>query len=224
MINNLKKYMAVLAGGLCLAPAYATDITGRALDAATRQPVAGAVVTVKNTATGVITDGDGNFLLRIDTPLPVTLAVSLLGYYSQEVVVTDAGESVTVQLVENVSYLNISSVTLQNIQDEWEYEFQYEQHRWLNLTRWKNLITTVRTLVPTYTYYDDKFADANNVVTVNEITHKVGTTFARYHNHLKNKFDNIKGRNYRFPIPQGASFQDLGIRPQNPGYGEPVGN
>ena len=106
MINNLKKYMAVLAGGLCLAPAYATDITGRALDAATRQPVAGAVVTVKNTTTGVTTDGDGNFFLRIDTPLPVTLAVSLLGYYSQEVVVTDAGESVTVLLVENVSYLN----------------------------------------------------------------------------------------------------------------------
>lgn len=42
---------------------------------------------------------------------------------------------------------NIASVTLQNIQDEWEYEFRYEQHRWLNLTRWKNLITTVRTLV-----------------------------------------------------------------------------
>ena len=106
MINGLKKYVAVLAGGLCLAPAYATGITGRALDAATRQPVAGAVVAVKNTTTGVTTDGDGNFLLRIDTPLPVTLAVSLLGYYSQEVVVTDAGESVTVLLVENVSYLN----------------------------------------------------------------------------------------------------------------------
>jgi hypothetical protein len=117
---------------------------------------------------------------------------------------------------------NYASVTLQNIQDEWEYEFQYEQHRWLNLTRWKNLISTVKTLVPTYTYYDDKFADANAIVTVNGIEHKVGAVFARYHLHLKGKVANIKGRNYRFPIPQGALFQDLGIRPQNPGYGEPV--
>ncbi|MDR2626705.1 MAG: RagB/SusD family nutrient uptake outer membrane protein [Dysgonamonadaceae bacterium] len=117
---------------------------------------------------------------------------------------------------------NLASVTLQDIQDEWEYEFQYEQHRWLNLTRWKNLISTVLTLVPTYTYYDAKFADANNVVTVNGISHKVGAVFARYHKHLRGKYENIKGRNYRFPIPQGAEFQDLGIRPQNPGYGDPV--
>jgi TonB-linked SusC/RagA family outer membrane protein len=106
MINSLKKYVAFLAGGLCLVPAYATDVTGRALDAATLQPVAGAAVTVKNTSAGVTTDGDGKFILRIDAPLPVTLAVSLLGYYSQEVVVTHAGESITVLLVENVSFLN----------------------------------------------------------------------------------------------------------------------
>jgi hypothetical protein len=118
---------------------------------------------------------------------------------------------------------NLQSVTLKDVQDEWEYEFQYEQHRWLNLTRWKNLISTVRTLVPTYTYFDPKFEDANNIVTVNGITHKVGPTFARYHNHLQGKYKNISGKNYRFPIPQGTSFQDLGIRPQNPGYNEPVG-
>jgi hypothetical protein len=116
---------------------------------------------------------------------------------------------------------NLTSVTLKDVQDEWEYEFQYEQHRWLNLTRWKNLISTVRTLVPTYTYYDEKFANPENVVTLNGITHKVGSTFARYHNHLRGKYNNIRGKHYRFPIPQGTSFQDLGIRPQNPGYSEP---
>jgi hypothetical protein len=118
----------------------------------------------------------------------------------------------------------LTAVTLKNIQDEWEYEFQYEQHRWLNLSRWKSLISTVLTLVPTYTYYDEKFADPKNVVTVNGITHEVGAVFARYHNHLQGKVKNIKGRNYRFPIPQGSEFQDLGIRPQNPGYSEPLGN
>ncbi|MEA4918289.1 RagB/SusD family nutrient uptake outer membrane protein [Proteiniphilum sp.] len=119
---------------------------------------------------------------------------------------------------------NIASVTLKDVQDEWEYEFQYEQHRWLNLTRWKNLISTVLTLVPTYTYYDEKFADPDNIVTVNGIEHRVGAVFARYHKHLRGKYENVKGRNYRFPIPQGSNFEDLGIRPQNPGYGDPVAN
>jgi hypothetical protein len=118
---------------------------------------------------------------------------------------------------------NLTSVTLQDVQDEWEYEFQYEQHRWLNLTRWKNLLSTVITLVPTYEFYKKQYADPNAVVTYNGITHKVGPVFARYHNHLTGKYNNIQGRNYRFPIPQGAEFQDLGIRPQNPGYSEPVG-
>ncbi|MDR2801726.1 MAG: carboxypeptidase-like regulatory domain-containing protein, partial [Prevotellaceae bacterium] len=106
MINGLKKYIIILAGGFCFAPAQATDITGRTLDAATLQPVAGAAVTVKNTTDGVSTDGDGNFALRTGAPLPLTLSISLLGYYTQEAVVTSAGESVTVLLVENVSYLN----------------------------------------------------------------------------------------------------------------------
>ncbi|MDR1628982.1 MAG: RagB/SusD family nutrient uptake outer membrane protein [Oscillospiraceae bacterium] len=119
---------------------------------------------------------------------------------------------------------NYTSVTLQNIQDEWEFEFQYEQHRWLNLTRWKNLISTVLTLVPAYEFYKEVYANANDDATYQGITHKVGTTFARYHKHLKGKVTNIRGRNYRFPIPLGFSSEDLGIRPQNPGYGDPVGN
>jgi TonB-linked SusC/RagA family outer membrane protein len=97
----------IVASGLCLAaPAYATDIAGRVLETATRQPVAGATVLIKNTATGVSTDVDGNFVLHTDAPLPVTLSVNLLGYVPQEVVVTDAGESITVWLTEDVSYLN----------------------------------------------------------------------------------------------------------------------
>jgi TonB-linked SusC/RagA family outer membrane protein len=106
MVNVLKKWTMVLAGGLCLAPAYATDVTGRVLEAATRQPVVGATVLVKNTGVAVSTDADGNFVLHTDAPLPVTLSVNLLGYVPQEVVVIGAGKSITVLLVENVSYLN----------------------------------------------------------------------------------------------------------------------
>jgi TonB-linked SusC/RagA family outer membrane protein len=106
MVNGFKKWTMVLVCGFCLAPAYATDITGRTLDAATRQPVTGATVLIKNTTIGVSTDANGNFALHTDAPLPVTLSISLLGYVEQEIVVTDAGESITALLVENISYLN----------------------------------------------------------------------------------------------------------------------
>ncbi|MDR3133365.1 MAG: TonB-dependent receptor [Prevotellaceae bacterium] len=106
MINGLKKIMLALAGGFCLAPIYGTSFTGRVLDAATLQPLAGAAVIVKNTAVGGNTDSEGNFILQTDAPLPVTLSVSLLGYLPQEVAVGEADKSITVLLVENVRYLN----------------------------------------------------------------------------------------------------------------------
>lgn len=36
-------------------------------------------------------------------------------------------------------------------------------------------------------------------------------------NHLVAKYNNVKGRNYRQPIPTGLSGEDLGIA-QNPGF------
>lgn len=42
--------------------------------------------------------------------------------------------------------------------------------------------------------------------------------FTKVHNHLVAKYNNVKGRYYRQPIPTGLSGEDLGITPQNPGY------
>lgn len=111
---------------------------------------------------------------------------------------------------------NISNPTLQDIQNEWEYEFIYEQRHWQNLTRWKNLISTVLT-VQNFEHFDDSYATAGGV---GRDGHIVNTFFARIHRFLKAKYEHINGHFYRFPIPYGSDGQDLGIVPQNPGYSD----
>ena len=41
--------------------------------------------------------------------------------------------------------------------------------------------------------------------------------FQKVHNHLVAKYNNVRGRHYRQPIPTGLHGEDLGIA-QNPGY------
>ena len=108
---------------------------------------------------------------------------------------------------------NIAAPTLSDIQKEWEYEFVYEQRHWQNLTRWRNLISTVLT-VKDFEHFDDSYATVGG-------TGKDGSTvnafFARIHRFLKSKYENINGHFYRFPIPFGSNNEELGID-QNPGY------
>lgn len=109
---------------------------------------------------------------------------------------------------------NYASVTLDDIKQEWAYEFTYEQKSWFNLVRWKQLIADVLS-VENLTYFDQANVDA--------ISEQGGDNaavqfFQKVHKHLHAKYDKISGKYYRFPIPTGQSGEDLGITPQNPGY------
>lgn len=70
-------------------------VTGTVVDE-TNQPVIGAGVLVKNTVTGVLTDLDGNYSIRLDNP-NVVLVFSYLGYTTQEISVGGRTE-INVQL------------------------------------------------------------------------------------------------------------------------------
>ncbi|MBQ7420652.1 MAG: RagB/SusD family nutrient uptake outer membrane protein [Prevotella sp.] len=109
---------------------------------------------------------------------------------------------------------NLTSVSFDDIKKEWGYEFGYEQKHLLNLYRWKELIKTVRS-VSNFEHFDDSYATAG-------ATGRDGSTvssfFAKIHKHLVAKYNNVKGKFYRQPIPTGLSGEDLGITPQNPGF------
>lgn len=112
-----------------------------------------------------------------------------------------------------------STLTQAQLENEWNLELFFEQHRWINLTRWHKLVGAVTTNVPTYEYYKAKYADATTIAA--NFGAATSTTnypfFAKVYKHLHAKTDNVAGKFYRFPIPKGLSGNDLGII-QNPGY------
>ena len=67
--------------------AYAqTKITGKLLDAQTKEPLIGATVMVKGTTNAAAASLDGSF--KISAPNGSTLVISYIGYVSKEVTVT----------------------------------------------------------------------------------------------------------------------------------------
>ena len=109
--------------------------------------------------------------------------------------------------IEGVS---ADELTLDVIKREWDYEFTYEQFSVLNSYRWKNLISSVQE-VSHYKHFADDWKDKQTYTSDQE------AYFTKVHNHLKAKYNNVRGKHYRQPIPTGLSKEDLGIA-QNPGY------
>lgn len=109
---------------------------------------------------------------------------------------------------------NLTAVTVNDIRKEWALEFTYEQKDWFNAVRWKTLVSSVKS-VKDFEYYDDSYAVSGKV---GKDGNTVSPFFAKVHKHLHAKYNNVRGKHYRFPIPTGEKGEDLGVTPQNPGY------
>ncbi len=114
----------------------------------------------------------------------------------------------------------LSTLTKEDLYNEWDYEFAFEQKHWLNLVRWRTLLTQVKSTVPNYEYYKPEYESASTIkAAFPDIANKINAPFyARVHQHLHAKVDNLHGKFYRFPIPLSENYTSLGITPQNPGY------
>jgi hypothetical protein len=128
------------------------------------------------------------------------------------------------QLRTRAGVAPLATLTAADLYKEWYLELSFEQKQWTNLVRWKTLISTILTRVPTYEYYKDDYKDENAVkakakalnpdIADNDIN---AAFFAKIYKHLHAKVDNIKGKHYRFPIPTNGGT-NAGVSPQNPGY------
>ena len=117
------------------------------------------------------------------------------------------------QLRQRAGIATVSAPTFDQIKREWDYEFTYEQKSLFNNLRWKDLISSVRQ-VADYEHFDDSYATAGEI---GRDGNEVSSFFAKIHKHLKAKYNNVRGRHYRQPIPTGLSGENLNIA-QNPGY------
>lgn len=106
---------------------------------------------------------------------------------------------------------HIHRPTLDDIKREWDYEFTYEQFSLYNSLRWKDLISSVRK-VSSYKHFADNWQSQDTY------TPEQTAFFGKVHTHLRAKYNNVRGKHYRQPIPTGLKGEDLGILPQNPGF------
>jgi hypothetical protein len=116
----------------------------------------------------------------------------------------------------------LTNLTEAALQQEWLNELAFEQKHWLNLVRWRTLISSIKNKVPAYEYYKNVYTNENEFKNYryNDILADP-TRFAFYKRinlHLHKKVDNINGHFYRFPIPLSEKYTPLGINGQNPGY------
>ena len=88
-------------------------VRGTIIDAETKEPIPGATVIEQDaenrTITGVVSDFDGNFAIRIKNPNN-NLSVSTMGYKSKTIPLTDASEY-TIELIPSVSDLEEVLIT-----------------------------------------------------------------------------------------------------------------
>lgn len=104
----------------------------------------------------------------------------------------------------------VKNPTFEQIKREWDYEFTYEQFSLLNNYRWKDLVASVQK-VKNYKHFADDWQSKQTY------TSDQAAYFQKIHNHLVAKYNNVRGKHYRQPIPTGLSGESLGIT-QNPGY------
>lgn len=78
--------------------ASAQSISGTIRDGKTNESVIGAVVTLKGSNTGTITDIDGKFELPVDQAPPFIIVVSFVGYVAQELTVKSIDQSFNIKL------------------------------------------------------------------------------------------------------------------------------
>ncbi len=114
------------------------------------------------------------------------------------------------KLRERAGIETVSAPTFDQIKREWDYEFTYEQFSVLNSYRWKDLVASVKK-VAGYKHFADDWQSKQTY------TSDQAAFFQKIHNHLVAKYNNVRGKHYRQPIPTGLRGEDLGIS-QNPGY------
>jgi outer membrane receptor protein involved in Fe transport len=93
--------LLVFFGVVGLSKTYAQEpaiVSGTITDAETKEPLIGVNILVKGTVQGTVTDVSGKFALKITRALPVTLAISIIGYQAKEIEVTGSTSSLDIAL------------------------------------------------------------------------------------------------------------------------------
>ena len=93
----MKIYYFILTLFFCSISFAQSTISGSVKDSK-NEPIPGANIKVVGEPSGSVTDGDGKFIVKVTKKPPFTIEVSSIGYATQKVQVTSAGQKVDVVL------------------------------------------------------------------------------------------------------------------------------
>ena len=105
-MRKLITYSVLFWGLCCWLPTAAsaqTRIAGKVTDDVKKEELAGISIAVKGKVVGTITDQKGNFSLSTNTATPFTVAVSAVGFQTQEFVINGNRTDLNVSLKEQVT-------------------------------------------------------------------------------------------------------------------------
>ncbi|MBK9729072.1 MAG: TonB-dependent receptor [Saprospiraceae bacterium] len=94
-----------------------STLIGRLKDSKTGDPLIGATILIKGTAQGVVTDFDGEFLLKFQGDFPVTIECRYSGYATKEMQFTDA-KKIDIQLDEESVLIDVVEISGQRISEK----------------------------------------------------------------------------------------------------------
>jgi outer membrane receptor protein involved in Fe transport len=103
MKKLLSVFIALFVGLVMVAQ---TNISGTVTEAKTGQPIPGANIKVVGKSIGTTTDFDGNFSLKVAQNPPFTIEVSLIGFSSTKVEITQNNQIVNINLSETATALD----------------------------------------------------------------------------------------------------------------------
>ena len=95
-----------------------TIIGGSVTDNLNNEPLIGASVVVKGTTEGTVTDFDGAFEIRTQTPLPLTVVISYVGYSDTEIEITESDKNLKIKLKEDAITTEVVEVKGQRISEK----------------------------------------------------------------------------------------------------------
>ncbi|MEL6863285.1 MAG: TonB-dependent receptor [Bacteroidota bacterium] len=108
----------LLFWGLSLSVFAQQTIQGEVSDATTSEPLIGASVLIKGTASGTVTDYDGNFEIAISDPLPITVVISYTGYQEKEVTFEKANKKLRISLEESAITVDVVEVKASRVTEK----------------------------------------------------------------------------------------------------------
>lgn len=117
----LRLFWVLVFLSFCAAASAQIVLKGKVKDATTGEPVFGAAVLIKGSQKGVSTDFDGLFNLEVPS-LPATLQISFIGYFTEEISVSDPSKEIQVKLRTNEIIIDAAEVVGERISEKQKQE------------------------------------------------------------------------------------------------------